>query len=135
MSLARLSESLQDDTTRLLQPGNGRTTNGKVVRVRVEFAEEFQPVIPVVLPDLQELREFATKIHMRKTDWHGEAFGWDAEYHASHSAPPDDSQMHFTPATFWIGDATIWGFSLMWEDGDEKPPVETLNDWNIVGEL
>jgi len=43
--------------------------------------------------------------------------------------------MTFTPADFWIGDATIWGFSMMWEDGDDKAPVESISDRNVVEEL
>lgn len=48
---------------------------------------------------------------------------------------PPHSRMPFTPADFWIGDATIWGFAMMWEDGDDKAPVESTSDWNVLEEL
>ena len=43
--------------------------------------------------------------------------------------------MTWTPAEFWIGDATIWGFSMMWEDGDDQAPSEALSDWNVIEKI
>ncbi len=40
--------------------------------------------------------------------------------------------MTFTPAEFWMGDSSVWGFSMMWEYGDDKPPSEALSDWNVI---
>ena len=40
--------------------------------------------------------------------------------------------MTFTPADFWIGESRIWFFSLMWEHGKDKDPVEFLDDRGIV---
>jgi hypothetical protein len=42
--------------------------------------------------------------------------------------------MRFTPASFWIGESGIWFFSLMWEHGKNKEPVEFLDDRGIVKE-
>ena len=43
--------------------------------------------------------------------------------------------MTFTPADFWIGDGAIWFFALLWENGNDQAPVETIYDRNIVGNL
>jgi hypothetical protein len=40
--------------------------------------------------------------------------------------------MHFTPADFWIGESGIWFFSLMWEQGKDKEPVEFLDERGII---
>ena len=109
--------------------------SGTIAKVRVAIDEKFRPTIPVLIPNIQDIRDFALQLHRTNENWQGNVFGWDAEYQASLSDSPENSQMSFTPATFWIGDATIWGFSMMWEDGDSKPPVETISDWNVIEEL
>ncbi len=48
------------------------------------------------------------------------------------STPPLDSHMTFTPADFCIGESGIWFFSLMWEHGKDKEPVEFLDDKNLI---
>ena len=45
---------------------------------------------------------------------------------------PLDSKMTFTPADFTTGESGIWFYSLMWEHGKDKEPVEFLDDRNIV---
>ena len=127
--------TIRTDTARLLRPGKKKGINGRIVRVRVTIDDEFRPAIPAMIPDLRDVREFASRLHLKNEDWQGEAFGWDAEYHSSRPESPENSWISFTPADFWIGDASIWGFSMMWEDGDSKPPVETISDWNVVEEL
>lgn len=106
-----------------------------VARVKITIDSEFTPIVPVLIPDLDEVRDFARELHRKNMDWEGNAFGWDAEYHASRPEAPSQSKMKFTPAEFWMGDATIWGFSMMWEDGDDAPPSESVSDWNVVDEL
>ena len=66
--------------------------------------------------------------------WTGEAFGWPAEYHAERPEPPLDSKLPFTPADFCIGESGVWFFSLMWEHGKDAPPVEFLDDRDILAE-
>jgi hypothetical protein len=106
-----------------------------IVKIKITIDQEFQPIVPVFLPDVEAVRAFAQQIHEQNEYWQGEAFGWEAEYHPSRQESPPHSKMSFTPAEFWIGDATIWGFSMMWEDGDDHPPVETVNDWNVIAEV
>ena len=47
---------------------------------------------------------------------------------------PPGSKMQFTPADFRIGESGIWFYSLMWEQGKDKEPVEFLDDRGIVTE-
>lgn len=109
--------------------------SSRIAKVRISIDSEFRPLVPVVIPDLKAVRAFAEKLHKRNEEWTGEAFGWNAEYHPSLPEPPSNSKMPFTPAEFWLGDASVWGFSMMWEAGDDQPPVETISDWNVVEEL
>jgi hypothetical protein len=38
----------------------------------------------------------------------------------------------WTPASFTIGESGVWFFSLMWENGAGQPPVEFLDERNIL---
>ena len=89
-------------------------------------------IIPVVIPDLDEVRKFAYQLHAKAKAWRGEAFGWQAEYNPQREEPPLDSNMKFTPADFCIGESAIWFFSLMWEEGKHSDPVEFLDNKNVL---
>lgn len=54
------------------------------------------------------------------------------EYAPESNQKPLDSSMTFTPADFWIGESGTWFFSLMWEYGKDKEPVEFLDDRGVV---
>ena len=104
------------------------------MRVRVKpYSEDYASIVPVMVPDLDEVRKFAAKLHARGEAWQGEAFGWPAEYNPERPKPPLDSKMTFTPADFSIGESGIWFFSLMWEHGSDVEPVEFLDDKNVLG--
>ncbi len=96
------------------------------------FGTDFPATVPVMIPDLNEVRKFAAKLHIKGEAWTGERFGWPAEYNPERSEPPLDSKMTFTPADFCIGESGIWFFSLMWERGGDAEPVEFLDDKNLV---
>lgn len=117
-------------------PLNGTTSsaNGTIVIVNIDL-DDYHTLAPVFIPDLDEVRAFAQQLHSQRQAWEGEAFGWNAGYKPSSLEPPPDSKMTFTPADFWIGDGALWFFALMWEAGDDKPPVETLYDKNIISHL
>ncbi len=91
--------------------------------------------IPIITPDLAEVRALAHQLHTKGKIWQGEIFGWQAEYHPERSVPPLDSKMTFTPADFCIGESGIWFFSLMWEHGKDQEPLEFLDDHSIVNRL
>ncbi len=88
--------------------------------------------LAIVIPDLDEVRAFADALHRAGQAWRGEAFGWQAEYTPQQDTPPLDSYMTYTPADFAIGESGIWFFSLLWEHGRDAPPVEFLDDRNIL---
>jgi hypothetical protein len=102
------------------------------VRARIQTYSEIAPVVPIVIPDLDEVRKFAKKLHAAGRTWAGEVFGWSAEYSPERPEPPLDSKMTFTPADFSVGESGIWFFSMMWEHGRDKDPVEYLDDRNIL---
>lgn len=82
--------------------------------------------MPVLaIPDLKEVKAFANHLHSLGKSW-------QAEYTPEREHKPVDSNMTFTPADFWIGESGIWFFSLMWEHGKEKDPVEFLDDRGII---
>jgi hypothetical protein len=94
----------------------------------------YESCVPVLVPELDEVRRFAAELHARGEPWAGEAFGWPAEYHPQRPEPPLGSKLTFTPADFCIGESGIWFFSSMWEHGKDAPPVELLDDKNILAE-
>jgi hypothetical protein len=89
-------------------------------------------LIPIAIPSLDEVREFASRLHHAGEAWEGEAFGWPAQYSPEEPEPPLDSKRTCTPADFCIGESGIGFFSLMWEPGRDAEPVEFLDDRNIV---
>jgi hypothetical protein len=40
--------------------------------------------------------------------------------------------MLFTPDDFCIGESGIWFYSLMWERGQDEPPVEFVDERNLA---
>jgi hypothetical protein len=101
---------------------------------KVKMHDGYELLLPIVIPELDEVRHFAAEIHSRGQAWNGEAFGWPAEYCPQRPEPPLDSKLSFTPADFCIGESGVWFFSLAWERGKDAPPVEFLDDRNILME-
>jgi hypothetical protein len=87
--------------------------------------------LTAVVPELSEVKEFANKLHLQGKYWKGEYLGWQVEYTPESNERPEDSNMQFTPADFWIGESEIWFFSLMWEHGKDKEPVEFLDNRRV----
>jgi len=85
-----------------------------------------------VIPDLEEVKAFANHLHTAGKHWQGEIFGWPAAYTPESRKKPSGSKMRFTPADFWIGESGIWFYSLMWERGKHKEPVEFLDDRGLI---
>ena len=88
--------------------------------------------MPVVIPDLAEVTAFANHLHAVGKRWRGEVFGWPAEYSPENRKKRVGSKMRFAPADFWIGESGIWFYSLMWERGKNKEPVEFVDDRGII---
>lgn len=104
------------------------------VHARIRSVDGHESVLPVVVPELPAVREFAEQLHRAGEAWNGDAFGWQGEYVPQSGQPPLDSQLAFTPAEFCIGESGVWFFSLMWEHGHDSQPVEFLDDSGIVRE-
>jgi hypothetical protein len=102
------------------------------VKAKIRLHDGYESIVPVLIPELDEVRRFAADLHAKGEPWTGDAFGWPAEYHPQQSDPPLDSKMRFTPADFCIGESGVWFFSLMWELADDAPPVEFVDDRNIL---
>ena len=102
------------------------------VKVRIPQQVNYTPTLPLLIPDLDEVKAFAMHLHGVGKNWQGEIYGWPAEYSPESSKKPHDSKQNFTPADFWIGESGIWFFSLMWEHGTEAEPIEFIDDRGIV---
>lgn len=100
-------------------------------KVKLNRDDDVQ-TIPVLIPDLAEVRALAQQLHRAGVAWQGEFFGWQVEYTPEQAAPPLDSRMTFTPADFCIGESGIWFFSMMWEHGRDQAPVEFLDQRGLV---
>jgi hypothetical protein len=101
-------------------------------KARIRVHDDYESLVPVVIPELDEVRRFAHELHARGDWWTGDAFGWPAEYRAERAEAPLDSNLSFTPADFCIGESGVWFFSLMWEHGKDAPPAEFLDDSHIL---
>lgn len=77
-----------------------------IYRAKIEL-DDYAILLPIFIPDLDEVRAFANQLHTRNKEWTGEALGWDAVYNPASPEPPPDSKMTFTPADFSIGDGAI----------------------------
>lgn len=102
------------------------------VKARIPRGPGEPTILPVVIPDSSEVRAFANHLHATGRRWHGEMFGWPAEYTPESRRKPPGSKMQFTPAQFWIGESGIWFYSLMWEHGKNREPVDFLDERGII---
>lgn len=107
----------------------------RTVKAKLELYEDETVIVPIVIPKIKAVQDFANKLHSAGQPWKGELFGWSAEYTPERSVAPLDSKMTFTPADFWIGESDVWFYSLMWEQGSDKSPVEYLDESHILGPL
>ena len=81
--------------------------------------------IPVAIPELEQVRRFAYKLHLQGEPWRGDFEGWPAYYTPEdRSRKPPNSRQPFYPAEFWIGTDHIWTFTMAWEEGAEQEPLE-----------
>jgi hypothetical protein len=103
-------------------------------KAKIRVHDDYDSLVPVVIPELDEVRRFAAELHLHGKPWEGEAFGWPAEYLPERPEPPLDSKLLFRPADFCIGESGVWFFSLLWEHGKDAPPVEFLDNKNILVE-
>ena len=101
-------------------------------KAKIVTQDNYKTVVPLAIPSIEDVKSFAAILHSNAKPWKGDVFGWQAEYNPERSEPPLDSNMKFTPADFCIGESGIWFYSLMWEQGGDKEPVEFLDEAGIV---
>ena len=54
------------------------------VKIRIQTQNgERAPIVPVVIPNIEDVVVFAKKLHDKGQLWVGEAFGWPAEKSAT----------------------------------------------------
>ena len=112
--------------------GKKSKASGSIVKVHIDFEDDCI-LAPIFIPNLDEVRTFAKHLHAKRQPWQGERFGWQGEYNPSSPESPPGSKMAFTPADFWLGDGAIWFFALLWENGDDNAPVETVYEEKVIG--
>ncbi len=99
------------------------------------------PAIPVAIPALDDVLQYARALHAVGQTWEGTAFGWPADYTPEireENAVFDEydergqakimTGSRWSPATFWIGINDIWFASLTWEFGVAAEPWVYLED-------
>ncbi|MFN8489661.1 MAG: hypothetical protein U0350_18905 [Caldilineaceae bacterium] len=101
--------------------------------------------VPVSIPDLDDVRALAARLHVAGQSSHDRAWGWEVTYEPELDEPEAEVEVPdgkgsfitqvmplWTPASFTIGKSGVWFFSQLWENGSDQPPVEFLDDRNVL---
>ncbi len=104
--------------------------------------------VPVAVPDLVAVRALAEQLHREGQAYSGTAWGWPVQYdlelreEAAEFQIPDkqggyrtEIRPFWSPASFTIGESGVWFYSLLWENGIDKEPVEYLDDRNMLAPI
>lgn len=99
------------------------------------------PAIPVAIPALDDVLQYARALHAVGQAWEGTAFGWPADYTpeiSEENSVVEEYDQHgqvklrtgprLSPAIFCIGINDIWFVSLTWEFGVDAEPWVYLED-------
>ena len=91
------------------------------------------------------IRVLAERLHAAGVPFNDRMWGWEVTYEPEIDEPdaevdvPDGRGGFVTtpmplwsPASFTIGESGVWLFSLSWENGSDQPPVEFLDDRNLL---
>lgn len=89
-------------------------------------------IVPVALPDPDEVKQLALKLHTAGKEYQGEFAGWPVHYYPMRPKPLFGSSLSFTPAGFTIGRLSVWAMSIDWEDGQDAEPLASVWDRQIV---
>jgi hypothetical protein len=119
-----------------------------IVAVKVNRYEQEDAntvTVPVATPDLAEVRALASRLHQIGKEFSGQFWGWPVQYDPELNEDeaafqiPDKKGGYWTehrpfwsPASFTIGESGVWFFSMLWENGSDRPPAEFLDTRNRV---
>ncbi len=90
------------------------------------------PVIPISIPEMQDIKKLASTIHAQGKVYTGEGWGWTVNYMPEVQEPIKYSKMTFRPAVFTIGVHPIWFVSFTWERGKAQEPAILVENENLV---
>ena len=116
------------------------------VKVNVHHQENGETAaVPVVVPALAAVRAVAEQLHREGKEYSGLRWGWPVHYDpeiredAAEFQIPDgqggyqtEVRSFWSPASFTVGESGIWFYSLLWENGTEREPVEFLDERNVL---
>ncbi|MCB0115542.1 MAG: hypothetical protein KDD84_15695 [Caldilineaceae bacterium] len=101
--------------------------------------------VPLFIPNLDEIRALAMRLHKDGQPYRGRAWGWEVTYEPEVTEPVAQVEVAdgkggfvtetmplWMAASFTIGESGVWFFSLLWENGVDQPPVEFLDDRNVI---
>jgi hypothetical protein len=91
-------------------------------------------IIPIALPDMDEVKDFALRLHKQGVEYKGEFAGWPVHYYPMRPKPLYGSSLSFTPAAFTIGRLVVWAMSLDWENGENADPLISVWDDKIISQ-
>ena len=94
-----------------------------------------QPIIvPVYIPDIEDVRRLAEEFHKNGAAYTGEYKGWPVDYSPADTEEPLEDWMLKKWSNFFIGVWPLWSISFDWENGDDQPPNVLVWDENIVAD-
>lgn len=115
------------------------------VKVNVHHNGVHGALVPITVPDLADVRTLALRLHAERVPYHATVWGWPVYYEPELSEEAAEYEVpdghggtrtqvgpYWSPASFTIGESGVWFYSLTWERGSEQPPVEFLDDRNVV---
>ncbi|MBI1297288.1 hypothetical protein GC175_20245 [bacterium] len=101
--------------------------------------------VPLFIPNLDEVRALAMRLHADAQPYRGRAWGWEVTYEPEVTESDAEVEVAdgkggfvtemmppWMAASFTIGESGVWFFSLLWENGVDQPPVEFLDDRNVI---
>jgi len=89
-------------------------------------------IIPVYMPEFDDIRRLAEELHALNQPYEGEYQGWPVSYQPADTEPPTEDWVVPLWSNFQIGVWPIWSVAFDWEDGDDQPPNIGIDNKNIV---
>ncbi len=77
MSYPQLKELRASEATKSIPRGVPSKSSGSVAPVKIAIDSKLAPLVPVLIPEIKDVRAFAQQLYQRKKEWQGIAFGWE----------------------------------------------------------